>query len=320
MRKRKYVILFLLGFLFTNLGAQPVKMHGPLSVNGIQLVDQNREPILLRGVSYGWHNWWPRFYNQGSVKWLRDDWKATVVRAAMGVDPDRGYLRSKEWSVETIEKVIDAAIENDIYVIVDWHSHTVRQNEAIEFFEHIARKYGDKPHVLYEIFNEPERIEWEPVKKYSIEVIKAIRRIDPDNIILVGSPHWCQDLHIVADDPITGFENLMYTVHFYAATHKQSLRDRCNYALSKGIPIFASETAGMEATGNGPINHEEWQTWIDWMEQNQISWITWSISDKNETCSMLTTEADSRGDWSENNLKESGKLTRAYLRKYAEAE
>lgn len=320
MRKRKYVILFLLGFLFTNLGAQPVKMHGPLSVNGIQLVDQNREPILLRGVSYGWHNWWPRFYNQGSVKWLRDDWKATVVRAAMGVDPDRGYLRSKEWSVETIEKVIDAAIENDIYVIVDWHSHTVRQNEAIEFFEHIARKYGDKPHVLYEIFNEPERIEWEPVKKYSIEVIKAIRRIDPDNIILVGSPHWCQDLHIVADDPITGFENLMYTVHFYAATHKQSLRDRCDYALSKGIPIFASETAGMEATGNGPINHEEWQTWIDWMEQNQISWITWSISDKNETCSMLTTEADSRGDWSENNLKESGKLTRAYLRKYAEAE
>lgn len=320
MRKRKYIIIFLLGFLFTNLGAQPVKMHGPLSVNGIQLVDQNREPIILRGVSYGWHNWWPRFYNQGSVKWLRDDWKATVVRAAMGVDPDRGYLRSKEWSVETIEKVIDAAIENDIYVIVDWHSHTVRQNEAIEFFEHIARKYGDKPHVLYEIFNEPERIEWEPVKKYSIEVIKAIRRIDPDNIILVGSPHWCQDLHIVADDPITGFENLMYTVHFYAATHKQSLRDRCNYALSKGIPIFASETAGMEATGNGPINHEEWQTWIDWMEQNQISWITWSISDKNETCSMLTTEADSRGDWSENNLKESGKLTRAYLRKYAEAE
>lgn len=320
MRKRKYIILFLLGFLFTNLGAQPVKMHGQLSVNGIQLVDQNREPIILRGVSYGWHNWWPRFYNQGSVKWLRDDWKATVVRAAMGVDPDRGYLRSKEWSVETIEKVIDAAIENDIYVIVDWHSHTVRQNEAIEFFEHIARKYGDKPHVLYEIFNEPERIEWEPVKKYSIEVIKAIRRIDPDNIILVGSPHWCQDLHIVADDPITGFENLMYTVHFYAATHKQSLRDRCNYALSKGIPIFASETAGMEATGNGPINHEEWQTWIDWMEQNQISWITWSISDKNETCSMHTTEADSRGDWSENNLKESGKLTRAYLRKYAEAE
>jgi len=319
MKKRKYVIIFLLGFLFTNLGAQPVKMHGQLLVNGIQLVDQNREPIILRGVSYGWHNWWPRFYNKESVKWLRDDWKATVVRAAMGVDPERGYIRSKEWSVETIEKVIDAAIENDIYVIVDWHSHTVRQKEAIEFFEHIARKYGDKPHVLYEIFNEPERIEWEPVKNYSIEVIKAIRRIDPDNIILVGSPHWCQDLHIVADDPITGFENLMYTVHFYAATHKQSLRDRCNYALSKGIPIFASETAGMEATGNGPINHEEWQTWIDWMEQNQMSWVIWSISDKNETCSMLTPEAESKGEWSEKYLKESGKLTRAYLRKYAGA-
>lgn len=320
MRNSVFFILFIFSSLFTNLCAQPVKMHGQLSVKGVQLVDQKGEPVMLRGVSYGWHNWWPRFYNRGSVKWLRDDWKATVVRAAMGVDPERGYFRSKEWSVETIEKVIDAAIENDIYVIVDWHSHTIHQKEAIEFFEHIARKYGDKPHVLYEIFNEPERIQWELVKKYSIEVIQAIRRIDPDNIILVGSPHWCQDLHIVADDPIIGFDNLMYTVHFYAATHKQGLRDRCMYALSKGIPIFASETAGMEATGNGPINHAEWQTWIDWMEQSQISWITWSISDKNETCSMLTPEADSKGEWSENHLKESGKLTRAYLRKYAGAE
>lgn len=309
------LILILTSIVSTN--AQPVKEHGKLSVKGTQLVNQNGEAVVLRGVSYGWHNWWPRFYNASTVKWFRDDWGATVVRAAMGIDPDRGYLRSRDWSLERIEAVIQAAIENDMYVIIDWHSHKVYTEEAKEFFTQMAKKYGHYPHVIYEIFNEPERIAWEPVKQYSIEVMKAIREVDPDNIILVGSPHWCQDLHIVADDPIEGFTNIMYTMHFYAATHKQFLRDRCDYALSKGIPIFVSECAGMEATGNGPINHEEWQTWLEWMEANKLSWVTWSIADKNETCSMMLPAASSDGGWKDSDMKEWGIMTRKNLRKFA---
>ncbi len=45
-----------------------------------------------------------------------------------------------------------------------------------------------------------------------------------------------QDIHIVADDPIIGFNNIMYTVHFYAATHGKELRKRSEYAMKKGIP------------------------------------------------------------------------------------
>jgi endoglucanase len=181
----------------------------------------------------------------------------------------------------------------------------------------MAEKYGEFPNVIYEIFNEPVKDSWDTVKDYSIQVIKAIREKDPDNIILVGCPHWDQDIHIVADDPIKGFSNLMYTVHFYAATHKQQLRDRSNYALKKGIPIFVSECAGMEASGNGPIDYESWNTWIDWMEKNKISWVTWSIADKNETCSMMKTTASDNGNWKESDLKESGIKTREKLREFA---
>ncbi len=317
--KLKHLILtaaiVLTAIVFIN--AQPVKTNGKLSVKGTFLVNEKGEPIVLRGVSYGWHNWWPRFYTQESVKWLADDWKCTVVRAAMGVGPRGSYIDKKEWSKEKISAVVDGAIANGIYVVIDWHSHEIHTEEAKQFFAEMAEKYGKQPNVIYEIFNEPVNDSWEKVKAYSIEVIKAIREKDPDNVILVGSPHWDQDIHLVADAPITGFSNLMYTVHFYAATHGKDLRDKSDYALKKGIPIFVSESAGMKADGNSAIDYTSWNTWIDWMEANKISWITWSIADKNETCSMLKTSAADNGNWSENDLKESGIKTREKLREFA---
>jgi endoglucanase len=300
-----------------NLLVQPVEEHGQLAVQGKYLIDKNENPIMLSGISYGWHNWWPRFYNEKSVAWLAKDWGCNVVRAALGVGPGKSYLDRKEWSKEKIEAVVNGAIKNDIYVIIDWHSHGFHQQEAVEFFSEMAQKYGEYPHVIYEIFNEPVRDTWEKVKAYSVDVIKAIREHDPDNIILVGNPHWDQDIHLVADSPIEGFDNLMYTVHFYAATHKQELRDRCQYALDKNIPIFISESAGMAANGDGPINYKEWHKWIDFMKANKISWVSWSIADKDETCSMLQKSACDTGNWTENDLKESGIKTRELLREMA---
>ncbi len=308
------ILFFILGY--SSIKSQPVKTHGNLSVKGTFLIDKNGEQTVLRGVSYGWHNWWPRFYNKQSVKWLADDFNCNVVRAAMGVGPQGSYIDKKEWSKEKIEAVIEGAIENDIYVIIDWHSHELHLNEAKTFFSEMAGKYGKYPNIIYEIFNEPVKDSWEDIKDYSIEVIKVIRKKDPDNIILVGSPHWDQDIHLVADNPIQGFENIMYTVHFYAATHGEELRERSDYALKKGIPIFVSESAGMEANGNSAIDYKSWETWINWMEENKISWICWSIADKNETCSMLKKSASDTGNWTEKDLKESGLKTREFLRNY----
>lgn len=314
MKKINSTILLLL--ILSKAFAQPVKDNGLLKVSGIQLVNKKGQPVVLRGMSYGWHNWWPRFYNAGTVSWLKKDWGCNVVRAAMGVEPDGGYIKAPAWSKERIKAVIDAAIEEGIYVIVDWHSHNIKQEEAKQFFTEIATTYGKQPNIIYEIFNEPERQSWADVKAYSIELIKTIRAIDPDNIILVGSPHWDQDIHLVADDPIKGYNNLMYTLHFYAATHKQSLRDRGDYAIKKELPVFISESAGMEATGNGSLNEQEWNEWITWAEKNRISWITWSVSDKDETCSVLLPTASSTGNWTDKDLKPSGLKARELIRKY----
>ncbi len=312
----KYFITALLGTCIIHCAiAQPVKKHGNLKVAGTQLVDKNNKPVVLNGVSFGWSCFHPRFYTAGAVKWLYKDWNCNVVRAALGVEPNKGYLKDSAASMNLIKTVVEAAIKEGIYVIIDWHSHNINLKEANSFFKEMATLYGKYPNVIYEIFNEPDYETWAQVKAYSTEIIATIRSIDPDNIILVGSPHWDQDIDLPAADPIKEYSNLMYTVHFYAATHKQGLRDKTDAAIAKGLPVFISESAGMEATGDGPLNNEEWQKWIDWMEANKLSWVTWSVSDKNETCSVLNTTASSDGKWEEKDLKESGIKTREYLRK-----
>jgi endoglucanase len=292
-----------------------VARNGKLQVIGTQLSNEKGEPVVLRGASLGWHNLWPRFYNKEAVRWLAEDWKCTVVRAAMGLEIEDNYRENPEFAMQCITPVIESAIENGIYVIIDFHAHNKYTEEAKTFFAEMATKYGRYPNVIYEIWNEPDYFEWEEVKAYSEEVIAVIRAIDPDNIILVGSPHWDQDLHLVAEDPIRGVSNIMYTMHFYAATHEAWLRDRTDAAIAQGIPVFVSECGGSEANGDGRLGVEEWETYVDWMESRKISWVAWSVSDKNETCSMLLPRASSEGNWSEELLKPWGKLARNSIRK-----
>ena len=312
----KLIFVFLLASIaYITVNAQAVKKHGQLKVVGTQLTDANNAPVVLNGVSFGWSCFHPRFYTAGAVSTLAKDWNCSVVRAALGVEPENGYLKDSAKSMKLITTVVDAAIKEGIYVIIDWHSHNINLNEARAFFKTMATKYHSYPNIIYELYNEPDYETWPEVKAYSIDLISTIREIDKHNIILVGSPRWDQDVHLPADDPIKGFNNLMYTMHFYAGTHKQWLRDRTDSAIAKGLPIFISESAGMDATGDGKLDDEEWNKYINWMQEKKLSWITWSVSDKDESCSVLNKSASSDGNWTDKDLKESGLKTREYLRR-----
>lgn len=313
---KKSIILLLFALCVSSAFAQkPVKKWGQLQVISTQLCDQYGRPVVLRGVSFGWHNIWPRFYNKGAVKTLVNDWHASVIRAAMGIKIEDNYLENPSFAKECIENVVKAAIKNDVYVIMDWHAHETYTKEAKEWFGYFAKKYGKYPHIIYEIFNEPVDQSWDSLKDYAREVITEIRKYDPDNVVLVGCPHWDQDIDVVAAAPLTGFDNIMYTVHFYAATHGSYLRNKMVEA-HKTLPIFVSECAGMEASGNGPLNEEEWQKWTDVMEQERISWVNWSLSDKDETCSMLLPRAKADGNWPDDVIKIYGKKVKNNLLKY----
>ena len=309
-----FLPLYLLAFLPLTVHAiDPVKQYGQLQVKGAQLCDQQGQPVILRGVSLGWHNLWPRFYNKKVVQTLKQDWHCSVVRAAMGIMIEDNYLENPSYAMQCMTPVIEAAIKQNVYVIIDWHSHIMKTAEAKAFFGEMARKYGKHPHVIYEIFNEPVEDSWANLKKYAAEVIGEIRKYDPDNIVLVGNPHWDQDIHLVAESPLEGFSNIMYTVHFYAATHGDHLRSRMEDAVKKGIPVFVSESGATEASGDGKIDAESEEKWIELCERLGVSWVCWSVSDKNESSSMLLPRATATGPWADDVVKEYGKLVKRML-------
>jgi len=316
IRRVAITLCMLFAIAATGFAQSPVKKWGQLQVKGTQLCDKDGNAVVLRGISLGWHNLWPRFYNKKVVNWLVDDWHADIIRAAMGLQIEDNYRENPEWALQCIEPVIKACIKKGVYVIIDWHAHEMYTPEAVDFFGKMAQKYGKYPNVIYEIFNEPVEQSWESLKEYATAVITEIRKYDPDNIVLVGCPHWDQDIHLCAASPLQGFSNIMYTVHFYASTHGQYLRDRTVEALKSGIPVFLSECGATEASGNGKISEDEWNKWIEMAEANKISWVNWSLSDKDESCSMLLPRASSFGGWKDDVLKRTGKMAKKTLYKY----
>ncbi len=303
-----------------------------LYVDGTKLMAEgSSEPVVLKGVSIAWHNFWPSviaeksFYTENTVNQLVQNWGAKVVRAAIGADALNneptlpgselpGYIGEPEYSLERLYEVVDACIANGVYVVVDWHSHHLHLEEATEFFTAVASRYSDCPNVIYELYNEPVEDSWESLKAYGeslIETITSISTVEP--VILMGCPHWDQDINLPAADPITTYKNIMYTVHFYAATHKQYLIDRTAQAIADGLPVFISECGGCEANGNGYLDEESWNNWTSFAKANDISVIAWSLSEKDETCSMLVPGTSPAAIWTEDQIKPWGQLVRTWL-------
>ncbi|MDA3810886.1 MAG: cellulase family glycosylhydrolase [Spirochaetaceae bacterium] len=261
---------------------------GQLQVVGTQLSSEDGQPIQLTGMSTMGLQWYGGIVNPDAFDGLVYDWESNVIRLALYVGED-GYSEHPELK-DLVRKGIELAIQREVYVVVDWHVLTPGNpndpvySGAMNFFDEISRDYGQYPHVIYEIMNEPNGdLDWSTdLKPYAEKMVDVIRTNDPDNIILIGSGTWSQDVDIAAMDPVEG-ENLMYTVHFYSGTHGQELRDKIDKALELGAPIFSSEWGTSQASGTGGPFITEAQEWLDFFDQRGISWVNWSLANKNET-------------------------------------
>ena len=277
----------------------PYGKHGALHVDGLQVKDKYDQPFTLRGASTHGMHWGDgeTFLNKTAFQNLRDEWGVNMVRLVSYVTQG-GYTQgSKDKLDKHIQDGVSDLTDLGMYAIIDWHVHAENPNdkksEAIQFFDTYSKMYKDQSNIIYEICNEPTGTPWNQIRPYAVDVVNTIRANDPDAIIVVGTNTWSQDVDEVAtnggkiDDP-----NVMYTIHFYSGSHGESLREKVRTALKAGTPVFCTEFGVCDASGNGGFNLEEADRWIDFFEENGISYCCWSLSKKNESASMLSPECN----------------------------
>ena len=277
----------------------PYGKHGALHVDGLQVKDKYDQPFTLRGASTHGMHWGDgeTFLNKTAFQNLRDEWGVNMVRLVSYVTQGGYTDGAKDKLDKHIREGVSDLTDLGMYAIIDWHVHAENPNdkksEAIQFFDSYSKKYKDQSNIIYEICNEPTGTPWNQIRPYAVDVINTIRANDPDAIIVVGTNTWSQDVDEVAtnggkiDDP-----NVMYTIHFYSGSHGESLRERVRTALKAGTPVFCTEFGVCDASGNGGFDLEEADRWIDFFEENGISYCCWSLSKKNESASMLSPECN----------------------------
>ena len=313
-------------------------INGQLSVQGTTLVNEAGEPLQLRGMSLYGLNAIGKFFNEDIVKTLAEDWGCGVIRLAMYTVASGGgeaYIRNPDKYFQLVCDDIDLCIAQGIYVIVDWHilfdgDPLQYKEESKEFFEKISAKYGDQPNVIYEICNEPNgasfadpsvKVGWENcIKPYAEELISVIRANDPDNIIIVGTPNYSSKPDEVLGSPLDA-ENVMYTVHFYAASSGQELRNVYKSTLDAGLPLFCTEWGTTSDSGGGKVDIESSAEWVAFMKENNISWCNWSIGGAVSEMSnalrfqsnKLTIQEKFEGHWPDDFLSRSGYFVKTQI-------
>lgn len=304
----------------------PFGIHGKLHVKGSKLMDEHQCICQLKGISTHNISLYPEYVNEACFTQLTDKFGISTLRIAMysaEADDVKGYADGDDFHRNELEKlVIDSAgicAKLGIYMILDWHilldyDPNMHTDMAIQFFNNVCPKLKEFDNIIYEICNEPNMdTSWAQITNYANQVIPVIRRIDPDKVIIVGTPVWSQRVDEAAKAPLN-YPNLVYTLHFYADTHKDDLRNLMVTAINEGLPIFVSEFGICDASGNGSINDLETNKWIDLMNKHDISYVLWNLSNKNETSAILNPTCMVNSNFTEEDFSECGKRIAGYMK------
>ncbi|QDY80493.1 glycoside hydrolase family 5 protein [Streptomyces qinzhouensis] len=303
----------------------PAAVNGQLTVCGTRLCNERGKPVQLRGMSTHGLQWYPQCATGGALDALAGDWKADVVRLSLYVQ-EGGYETDPRRFTELVSNLIDQVSARGLYAVVDWHMLTpgdphYNLGRAKTFFTEIARRHGHRKNLLYEIANEPSGVSWSRIKSYAEQLIPVIRRVDAETPVLIGTRAWSSlgvsessdESEVVAHPVNAG--NIMYTFHFYAASHREEYYAALSRAADR-IPLFVTEFGTQNYAGEGADDFAMAGRYLDLLAKKKISWINWNFSDDHRSGAVFKQgTCDRGGPWAgTSSLKEAGKWVRDRMR------
>ena len=298
---------------------------GALKVENGQLVSNKGETVMLRGISFAGIAFQERYLVDETFEELSKVIGCNVIRLALytwGVGA-AGYCTggNKKQLKEDIIKGVECAKKADMYAMVDWHILQDRNpnkylDDAKDFFSELSLKLKDYDNVIYEICNEPNNCSWQDIKDYADVIIPIIRENDPDSVIIVGTPDWSSNLSAAIKEPLE-YDNLLYSFHFYAASHKDDYRNRIKEAIDNKIPVFISEFGVTSYNGGYPVDYDEANIWTAFLEENNISYVMWNFSTTTEPCAAIKNGTLKKSAFSAEEYTETGHWLMDTIAKYS---
>ncbi|WP_226011302.1 cellulase family glycosylhydrolase [Halomicrobium salinisoli] len=267
-----------------------------LSVEGRWLTDPDGRRVVLRGVnavdpSWGVENEAQRGKGYWDTLRLATDaeagWHARVLRVPItpgsvqtaGLDTILG---------DYLDRIVDLAAEQGAYVVVDYHAIGRYDTSDIDtrlrkFWDRVAPRYADEPHVIYELFNEPTEPagnglqSWRTWRRHAEPWIDLVRDHAPDTPIVVGSPRWTSMTKFAAVEPFED-ENLLYSAHVYPSWAPDSWEETFG-APALDVPVFVTEWGYVGPSTDRAESHliattSEWgEPFREWIESHpNVSW------------------------------------------------
>lgn len=199
----------------------------PLHADGNQLVNAQGDAVRLQGIMpvdpavlHNQNRFNRRYFEELAAT------GANVIR--LPVHPHY-WETNPDYLWRYIEPAAAWSGELGMYLIIDWHSignpklgtaplmpelynHDWEMTTA--FWTAVATHFHDTPHVLFEIFNEPQAIrpnQWQPAATELAAIIRAQNAQQP---IIVGGVDYAKDLRWVLENPIPD-NNVAYAAHIY---------------------------------------------------------------------------------------------------------
>jgi endoglucanase len=136
---------------------------------------------------------------------------------------DSQYKINPHW-LETLDWVVDKALEANLMVILDLHEYTTMADDPeakkgmfLAFWKQVAPRYRDKSDkVVFEILNEPnQKLTVDMWNTFLSEAVNIIRVTNPHRTLIIGPANWngiesLNTLKLPEND-----QNIIVTVHFY---------------------------------------------------------------------------------------------------------
>lgn len=249
-----------------------------LSTLNNRIVNEQGEPLILRGVNVSSIHWGTDKWNPKATQYAVKAWKAQVIRTRVY---QKDYLEDPKAFFEKMEReIISPARRAGAYVILHpWigENDPLPDQGTIQMWQGIAERYKDDSNILYDVLAEPHDVTRRQVWDAYSTLIEAVRQVHPRSLIFVSGLGWGREINSYLKYPLP-YANIVYRSNPYNRPGEfESLFGK----IAQVYPVFLGEFG---ADGFPPMTQASVKALLEYADKLGLGWTAWNFCDQGCPC------------------------------------